>query len=39
MNLARLLISRPSDLKDPDKFEDLRSVGIGLLRVLVESKG
>lgn len=36
VDLARLLVAEETDFKEPSKFEEVRAVAIGLLKVLLE---
>ncbi len=38
IELARMLASKRTDMKDPKKYDDLQEVAKSLLRVLMENK-
>lgn len=38
MNLARLLVAEPEDLKDTEKYEDVQKLAKAMLKVLIKIK-
>lgn len=38
LDLARLLVMEPEDLKEPSKYDDILKLGKAMLRVLMEAQ-